>query len=178
MFPFRCITDPEPLMDRRQQRSVSGARLRRSVRLGDFLHDPSPPRCERSVRLPGRAQSRRSHGTKPHGQSVRESRHERWHQRIRSEHGPWPEVVQHCCSAHESQGTQCSHLLGHMIAQTHRHSRSWCSLTTQWENETVKRTKKKKNNTSMGEYQSNHDATCGEGQRRWGSGLTRRTENR
>lgn len=114
-FPVN-IPDPEPFLDRRQQCGVSSAGLRGALRHGDPLHDTAPPLGQRGVRLPGRAEPRRPHGTGPHGQPVRRlPRHAHRHQHVRSQHGPWPQVVQHRRPAHEGQGAQRRHFLGHMM---------------------------------------------------------------
>lgn len=114
-FPIN-VSDSEPLLDRWQQRSISRAGLRRAVRHCDSLYDASPPLCQRGVWFSGRAEPRRSHGTGSHGQSVwRISRHARRHQHVRSQHGPWPQVLQYRRFAHEGQRAQCSHILGHMM---------------------------------------------------------------
>lgn len=108
--------DPEPLLDWRQQRSITCAGLRCVLRHCDSLYDTSPPLCQRGFRFPRRAESHESHGTGSHGQPVwRVSWYPWGHQHLRSQHGPGPQVLQHRCFANEGQRAQCRHILGHMM---------------------------------------------------------------
>lgn len=109
------ILDSEPFLDWWQQRSISSTGLRRTLRHCDPLYDTSPSLCQRGVWFSGRAESWRSHGRRSHGQPVwRISWHACRHQRLWSQHGPWPQVLQYRRFAYEGKRAQCSHILGNM----------------------------------------------------------------
>lgn len=114
--------DPESVVDREQQRSIASAGLCCALRPGPFLHATPPSWPRRRARLPGRAQPwQQPHGTDAHGQPLRRSCHGRRNQRLRSQRRSRPQVFQHSYAAHEGQGTQRSHLLGHMMPRAWFH---------------------------------------------------------
>lgn len=111
-------SDPEPDVDWKQQRSLTGAWLHCALWPRPLLHAASPARPRGRYRFPGRVQSRRQpHGTDAHGQPFRGSRDGKRNQRLWSQRRPRPQILQHSCAAHEGQGTQCSHLLGNMMSR-------------------------------------------------------------
>lgn len=111
-------SDPEPNVDREQQRSITSAGLCRALRPSPLLLATPPSRSWGSYWLPGRAQSRQQpHGTDAYGQPLWRSCNGRRNQWLWAQCWSRPQVLQHRCAAYEGQGTQCSHLLGYMMSQ-------------------------------------------------------------
>lgn len=115
---YFSTSDPEPYVDRKQQRRVTRAWLCCALWPRPLLHAASPPRSSGRYRFPGRAQSRQQpHGTDAHGQPFWGSRDGKWNQWLWSQRRSRPQILQHSCAADEGQGTQCSHLLGNMMSR-------------------------------------------------------------